>query len=462
VSEKDADNNQQDQGQEEQCQSVLDQSSDAPSATEAATKPSEKNESVREPSETQVLEHSSKHEQEKEADTPLIKEKTANMKKNKTVPSSNSDASKNTGGSEKTKTAVLNVIALPLAIVAMIGSAYIWQQSQMQQNQTTENISSLQRQLQQQQQSEQTLRSLVDKQNFKHRQERRQLTEKVNALYLSLNVQKKRLQSLATTDREDWLLAESEYLMRLANQRLLMGKELQGAADLLAAADDILKDFDDAALYGVRKILAQEITALKSAARLDLEGVYLRLDAMATQVDQMGLFKAPQLNIQSTEQTAVVIESWQQRIESSYQQAKNKLAQYIQIKRRDKSYRPLLAPEKEAVIRHSLRLMFEQAQLALLAGKQQLYDQSLDKSQRWVNDYFAIDEQQVAIFNGLIEKLKQQAVTVDLPDISASSRALKNYIETIHEIPKKKSEDPKKEEPKVKESVKTVQKGEQS
>ena len=37
-----------------------------------------------------------------------------------------------------------------------------------------------------------------------------------------LDSHNKRLLSLSSTSREDWLLAEAEYLLRLANQRLLM------------------------------------------------------------------------------------------------------------------------------------------------------------------------------------------------------------------------------------------------
>ncbi|MCR8922483.1 uroporphyrinogen-III C-methyltransferase [Dasania sp. GY-MA-18] len=338
------------------------------------------------------------------------------------------------------------LVAVLLALAAALASGYVWQQSQLSQQQQSElvdELSQLQQQLQQQtqlqQQKEATLREQLDAQLRVSQQQQLQLQEQLNSLDLTVKGQQQRLQSMSSTDREDWLLAEAEYLMKLANQRLLMGKELEGAAELLAAADDILRDFDDAALHAVRKILAQEITALKSAARFDLEGLYLRIGALAQQVEQIDLFKAPQLNINTQEQKSGEQKTWQQRMNSAIEQAKHKLSQYIQINRREQVYKPILAPEQEAAIRHNLRLMFEQAQLALLAGKQKLYDQSLIKSQQWLNDYFAINPDQVAAVNQILENLKQQAVTVELPDISASSRALKTYIETRHELPKKKS-----------------------
>ena len=40
-----------------------------------------------------------------------------------------------------------------------------------------------------------------------------------------INAQQQRLINLSTTSREDWLLAEAEYLLRLANQRVLIERE---------------------------------------------------------------------------------------------------------------------------------------------------------------------------------------------------------------------------------------------
>ena len=394
-------------------------------------------------------------EGEKQSDEKRLKEKTSAMKKN--LSDSKKTAMANTGNENMTNTTLakkakpsgLLMLALVIAIAAALGSAYVWQLGQQQQLRYTAELEVLKQQLSQPNKYETDLRKTFEQQQALNEAGEKQISERINVLHLMMNEQQKRLQTLATTDRGDWLLAEAEYLMKLANQRLLMGKELEGAAELLAAADDILRDFDDAALNAVRKILADEITALKFAARVDVEGLYLRLGAMAEQLNKMSLFKIAAVNtvgsidmaseIQS-EASQSVEDNWQQRIDRSYEQAKRKLGQYIQIKRREQSFKPLLVPEEEAAIRYSIQLMFEQAQLALLAGKQKLYDQSLAKSKKWVNDYFGINEAQLAEFNVLIATLEAQQVSIDLPDISASSRALKTYLETVHQLPQKNSQ----------------------
>ena len=54
-----------------------------------------------------------------------------------------------------------------------------------------------------------------------------------------------RLAQLPGADRNDWLLAEVEYLLRLANQRLVLETDVQGSLAILNAADTVLAETDN-------------------------------------------------------------------------------------------------------------------------------------------------------------------------------------------------------------------------
>ena len=262
--------------------------------------------------------------------------------------------------------------------------------------------------------------------------QQQQLLQRIDQLQQQLSSQQQRLQTLSTTDRDDWLLAEAEYLIRLANQRLMMGKEIKPALELLKAADSIIKGLDDSALYAVREALANDMSNVRAAGTFDLEGHYLALAALAHQAGQLQLIKSLQLTLAEPE--IAVAESWQQRLAVGLQAALDKLSSYIQISRRDDVYKPLLAPEYEAAIRQNIRLMFEQAQMASLAGKQKLYQDSLAKAQHWLLTYFTLDKASTDAVIIQLQNLKQQQVDISLPDISSSLRALKHYIETSHQL----------------------------
>jgi uroporphyrin-3 C-methyltransferase len=108
---------------------------------------------------------------------------------------------------------------------------------------------------------------------------------------------------------------------------------------------------------------------------------------------------------------------------------------YISYRRRDESYRPAVAPDQEVAVRQNLQLMFEQAQLALLAGKQSFYQQSLQRAQDFLQRYYSVDEVAVTAISGAIDELLLQPIERQLPDISSSPRALKSYLQRLHAPP---------------------------
>ena len=87
--------------------------------------------------------------------------------------------------------------------------------------------------------------------------------------------------------RTDWLLAEAEYLLRIANQRLMIEKDIRGAMSALEAADEVLTESDDIGVYPVRQQLAREILALKGLTGVDRTGLYLTLEAAIDSIHQL-------------------------------------------------------------------------------------------------------------------------------------------------------------------------------
>ena len=86
-----------------------------------------------------------------------------------------------------------------------------------------------------------------------------------------------RLKVLQGDGRDEWKLAEAQYLLRLASLRLLAVQDVAAARELLGTVDGILKSMPDSGLYGVREQLASYQAELESLPELDRAGVFLRL-----------------------------------------------------------------------------------------------------------------------------------------------------------------------------------------
>jgi len=331
------------------------------------------------------------------------------------------------------------VLALALAIVALLGlggaSYFAWQLSQ-QQAQSLQELRGLV--LKQQQDTndaqglEQTVQVLAE--------ELRRQKQQSKALLSNVDSQHKRLQSLANTSREDWVLAEAEYLLRLANQRLLVERATQGAAALLLSVDSILRDIDYVDLLPVRDALGREMLALKVAGHVDREGLFLRLSALANQLQTLPLIvsatageqvlAAPSANTsEATDENLSFLAS----IGRNFWQAVGSFSDYIRITHEEESVEPILSPEYHFYIKQNARLMVERAQLALMREEQSIFQGSLEQAEFWLNKFYRHNLQKEHLAAELAA-LQEEVISQDLPDISASQELLRAYIENMHGV----------------------------
>ncbi|WP_415899462.1 uroporphyrinogen-III C-methyltransferase [Neptuniibacter sp. QD48_11] len=327
-------------------------------------------------------------------------------------------------------------LALPISIIALGAAGYLYWLSLQQSNSVAQNNAAIEAQVSS---SLSDARGSLDQALAGMNQTLGQLksqsqADKNNIDELQARLTKSIQQVTANqkTNRKDWLLAEVEYLLRLANQRVLMEQTSAGALKLLKSADKILKETDDVSIYDVRKALAADIAALEAVPVLDTEGVFLQLGALNNQVQNLRLIpiskqhKLPDLLEKVTPE--VVEESWTAGLEESWSKATDKLNKLVVIQHRDEPIEPLLSPQQTYYLQQNLHLMLEQAQLALLQRKQSSYDASLNKAHDWVSTYFEQSDGTTQSLLRGISELKSVKVTAEMPDISGSLRSLKNYL----------------------------------
>ncbi|MCP3687325.1 MAG: hypothetical protein GY784_02825, partial [Gammaproteobacteria bacterium] len=92
------------------------------------------------------------------------------------------------------------------------------------------------------------------------------------------------LYKLFGRDQNGWQLAEVEYLMRIAQHKLILENDFEGAALTLQAASDRIASTGDPGLLSVRVKISDEIAELKTRTRADLAGMTLKLAQLARQI----------------------------------------------------------------------------------------------------------------------------------------------------------------------------------
>jgi uroporphyrin-3 C-methyltransferase len=255
------------------------------------------------------------------------------------------------------------------------------------------------------------------------------LASDLGALEDQLARQRDRLsefQQVSAGDRDGWLLAEANYLLRLANQRLVMTADTASAEALLRSADAVLRELDDPALRVVRQAVAEDLAAVRAVPSLDREGTYLRLSALVERVPALEVFETPSLP--DGDAPPPMQGDWQTRLRQGYERALAKLSDYVIVRRRDEPVEVLMDPQWESLVRQNLRMLLEQAQLALLSANPRLYRESIARSAEWVREFEASDPEGAAAMLEELEELAGVRVTVAVPDASDSLAALQSVL----------------------------------
>ncbi len=254
----------------------------------------------------------------------------------------------------------------------------------------------------------------------------------------------RRLKDLEGSSRDQWRLAEVEYLMRLANQRLLMGTEVSSARNLLTSADTILSELDDYSLFPIREALAEDIAMVRTASEFDQETAYLRLQGLVSLIPKLKILDRQHLEMapDSTETSGFTPEPshWQDKVIVVLKDTWSQFTNLFRINtQRDKPVETLLSVEQEIIIRQNLNLMLEQAKLAVMTREPAIYRSSIEQARAWINDYFALGGDVRASMIKELDDLLTGKVENEMPNINRSLEALKAYQFKL-ETPAKDSE----------------------
>ena len=212
----------------------------------------------------------------------------------------------------------------------------------------------------------------------------------------------------------DWMLAESEYLVRMAGRKLWLEHDLVSAITLLCNADERIAALNDPSLMPIRKALAEDIAKLKGMPRIDREGLTLKLAALSDQIELLPLstVSMPEAKAEPDQAVSTNPDEWESNLKKNWVKFTEN---FVTIRRRDGAVEALLSPQQEIFLRENLKTKLLQAQLSVYREQQALYEDSLDKAQRWLTQYFDTDNSATRYMQGEIDKLKGEQIQIDYP-----------------------------------------------
>lgn len=220
-------------------------------------------------------------------------------------------------------------------------------------------------------------------------------------------------------------LAEAEYMVQLAQLNLTFEGNIDAVLRLLKAADAQLAPLNDPTLLPIRQLLSNHIAALETITRPDLAGTMVRLNTLSQQINQLPIV-ATQLTKPANENTTTVTTSTAPFWERGLDSVGHALKEMVVIRRSHQPTQPLISPEQQVYLIENIQLQLSQAQWAALHQQPQVYQQSLNQSLRWVQQYFVPTSPQTQQVVNALTELQKVDIKPNYPDLTDLLKALQN------------------------------------
>ena len=320
---------------------------------------------------------------------------------------------------------VLGTVAIVLSLFFGGGLTY---QMQQQNAEYQARINALQTQL------SQTQSSMQQDLDATKQQAIAKATEVTHRAETILEQQQKSIESLqlAIADVKgrrpnDWLLAEADYLVKLAGRKLFLEHDAVSATQLMESADQRIAALNDPSLVPLRKAMANDITKLKTIPLIDREGLVLRLTALQQQVDNLPLANALLPEEEQVEERKVSedIYDWQDNLMTSL---KDFSENFITFRTRDGNVIPLLSPQQHFYLKENIKAKLETAIKAVYVEQQDIYSAALTTADKWSSAFFNQEANTVVEFNKTLEMLSKQQIQVDYPVKLQTQQQLSDVI----------------------------------
>ncbi|MEO6697470.1 MAG: uroporphyrinogen-III C-methyltransferase, partial [Gammaproteobacteria bacterium] len=248
----------------------------------------------------------------------------------------------------------VSVLAVLLAVAAAAGIYFVWRELTHAEQLNVERIKATEQQIATLREDNQHLKQDISQQVTAYlnglREEQRTLQSSLAALHAQLRQQ-----------GASQALAEAEYLMRIANHRLALERDLPGALQALGLADQRLQESSDPAASEIRARLKEDLDSLLAVKMPDLGKLARTLTEVSEQVTDL-----PLSGRQSTGDTSTPAKSephgWREALSKLW----DDINSLIVIRHGIKDSTPLLSPNEEFILRQNLRLEFSTARFALL------------------------------------------------------------------------------------------------
>ncbi|WJG09575.1 uroporphyrinogen-III C-methyltransferase [Aliiglaciecola sp. LCG003] len=336
----------------------------------------------------------------------------------------NKKASKSTAPAPPKATRVgglwfITLINLILLIGLAAAGYWFWQQWQDDLNSENSAIQSQQQQLAEQTGVIQSTRNELSTQNQKLTQQLEDLEKQINIASEQSAANAKNLADVSGRRPADWLLAEADYLVRMAGRKLWLENDVKTSIAMLQAADTRLQDLADPSLLPIRQFIASDIQTLEQINSVSLTSVALAVSGMVQQVNNLPL-ALPEVEVEGPAPEEL----------TGMERVLRYISDNFKYQPNSQPIKPLLSQQQQWLAREQLRFALLQAQSAILKEQGTLFKQSVQQAIGLLVQHYDLQSSQVGQFVDALRNLENTDVERNYPTQLDAAIPLQDKVET--------------------------------
>lgn len=255
------------------------------------------------------------------------------------------------------------------------------------------------------------------------------LQQQSSALMQQAEATQQQLNSMEGQRPADWLIAEADYLVRMAGRKLWLENDVRTAILLLVNADKRLTSLADPSVFPVRAKLAEDIQTLQQMNPVSQSSVALALTGMLAQIDKLPLdtFEKPvDIDAQSNELSEST-DDWKENLSKVWYSL---VDNFLTVKRLEGPVEPVMTLQAQFLIKEQLRLQLMHAQSAALKADTGLYEQSLLYAKTLLEEHYDIEKSQVTGFISALDNLLATDISRPIPSELAAQKPLEQLLDS--------------------------------
>jgi uroporphyrin-3 C-methyltransferase len=300
-----------------------------------------------------------------------------------------------------------------LLIMGLAGGGYwFWQQTENQQQVTQDSIN---QQFQtQQQRLDNAMASSLKRVNDNTSDALKPVFDQLNSVSIKADATQSRINEISGRRPSDWLLAEADYLVRMAGRKLWLESDTPTAILMLQTADQRLADINDPSLIPVRELIANDIVNVQQVNQVPTTAIALKITGLVKSIDNLPLAMVTLPDAEDSvvnEELTDSLSDWRANLYRSWRKIAD---DFVSVRRRTEPIQPLMSAQQQWLTREKLKHYLLQSQTALLSHDQVLFSEFITLA---ADSILLFDEKnyRVTTVTDELESLKQTDVRREYP-----------------------------------------------